>query len=152
MDKKEAIVIENERHKTTLKLISFADEIAKKVEPLLPSGWSSGYFHLLNELLISNSEANAKDNKKPSEEFKLICKILKEMGGWETLREAKVNRRNNEIIRFEATFSFSKDGIPKDLMVDVIQYHPDHKCEIKWETKTYQKAIISDACLGLGGE
>ena len=152
MDKRKALQEENKRHEKSVKKIKLAGEIARKVKPLLPNGWSSTYFNLFDELCFSNDELGSKDNRKPSEEFKLICKILKKAGGYETLREAKANKETNELTSLEAHFLFDKDGTPGSLTVEVTQYHPDHKCEIKWETKTYQKAIVSDACLGLGGE
>lgn len=152
MDKKEALKEEMERHEGSVKKITLAYRISKKVEPLLPEGWISSYSHLFNELIFSSNALIEKDSKKPSEEFKLVCKILAKMGGYENWREAKANKETNEITTLEANFSLSVGKGNPDLTVEVMQYDPDHRCEIKWETKTYQKAIVSDECLGLGGE
>lgn len=152
MVKKEAIKVENERHEKAIKKITFAYKIVKKVEPLLPEGWISGYNHLFNELIFSSENSAGEKSKKPSEEFKLVCKILAKMDGYENWREAKANKETNEITELSANFSLPTGKDDPDLTVEVVQYDPDHRCEIKWETKTYEKAIVSDECLGLGGE
>ncbi len=152
MDKEGAIEAENKRHEKAIKKITLAYKIAKKVEPLLPKGWISSYSQLFSELVFSSNNSKGKDSKRPSEEFKLVCKILAKMGGYENWREAKASKETNEITELNANFSFSTDKDNPPLSVEVVQYDPDHKCEIKWEIKTYQKAIVSDACLGLGGE
>ncbi len=152
MDKKKAIERENKRHEKAIKKITFACKIAKKVEPLLPKGWISSYSQFFSELVFSSNNSEGKDSKKPSEEFKLVCKILAKMGGYENWREAKASKETNEITELNANFSFSTDKDNPSLSVEVVQHDPDHKCEIKWETKSYQKAIVSDECLGLGGE
>lgn len=152
MDKQKAIETEVKRHENILKRIGFANKIAKQVEPLLPTGWKSEYDHFFDELVFSSGQVDNEGNKKPSEEFKLVCKILGKMANSEADREASVDKETNEITKLEATFYFRIPNIERSFSVLVKQYYPDHKCEIKWETKAYQTPIVSDECLGLGGE
>lgn len=156
MDKQKAIEKEIKRHEDILKTIDFAYRIARKVKPLLPEGWSTKYTHFLDRLRISSGEPDKKDNKKPSEEFKLVCKILEKICSFSGSREADANEETNEISQLEARFFFEfkkrEEEYFQPLVVEVKQYYPDHKCEIKWEKKSYYTSIVSDECLGLGGE
>jgi hypothetical protein len=156
VNKKKAIEKEVKRHEDVLRTIEFAYRIAKKIKPLLPEGWLCEYFHYLNHLNVSSGEAGKKENKKPSEEFKLVCKILEKMCSFQGRREAEANEETNEISALEARFYFEfkkrEEGYFQPLVVEVKQYYPDHKCEIKWEKKSYYTSIVSDECLGLGGE
>ena len=151
MDKKEALEEEITRHKEIIESIELADTIAKKIKSLLPKGWSSRYGNFLNRLYISSGDLEKSDNKKPSEEFKLVCKILSKLCDFDGTREANADEETNTIIALEAKYYFRLKEHNATLTVAVTQYHPEHKCEIEWREETYVIARVSDDCLGLGG-
>lgn len=156
MDKRKAIEGENKRHEDILVTIEYAHKISKKIKLLLPADWSTRYIYSSGRLLVSNGDSGKAGNKKPSEEFKLVCKILEKMCSSQGSREAEANEETNEISMLEARFYFEfkkrEEGYFSPLVVEVKQYYPDHKCEIKWEKQTYLTSKVSDECLGLGGE
>lgn len=151
MDKKKALKEAKESYEEELKQIELAEKITKKIDPLLPKGWESHFDRDRAYPIVFQSGTYTEDkpNKKPAEEFKLVCKLVEKLIGIKLIREAHANKENGlyGLEGHRAHYVKKIDG-----SIKVLMYNPDHSCEVKFEREYYLKAIVSDDCLGLQGE
>lgn len=153
MDKQKAIGRVKRDYDRAVKEIEIADKIAKKIDPLLPKGWTSEIDSIVNNLIFQCGSFCSEDSHQATE-FKLVCKLVEKAIGEKIVdREGQADKRDgkdNLYILQGSVYHYSNvNGDKICLGINIILYNPKHQCEIEWKKETKVVAKISDNCLGL---
>lgn len=143
MNKEKALQEALDRYIQNKKEIEMASKVAKKIEPLLPKGWTTEWEAYW--LRISSGEWHG-ERKIDAMEFKTVCKIVKRI----TKDDFDITTRvDNEDISFFKGAGSIEVGTGY-LLIEIFLYSPKHTCEITWTEETKKVAKVSDGCLGIG--
>jgi len=150
MNKQELLDKAKKDYEKTIEHIEVAVVFLKPIEEMLPEGWVMTVDpHRIYSIQVRRGRWDS-DEKIPIDEFRLVCKLFETAVGNKSIREAHANPGSGEIESIEARCYAHLDSLTLNCQIKI--YNPDHKCEIKWATRTYQQAVVDDACLGLHPE
>jgi len=140
-----------ERYDMYLKRIELCKEVADKIEYALPMGWNMDIRDVGFPLSIWKGSIGGQ-KEVDSGEFKLVCMLIeKAIPGLKLERVAHVNDEGKLIFLKAYDFLRKEWGFVE---IEVIAYNPTlmPNCKIEWKTETIRRAVVSDECLGIGGE
>jgi hypothetical protein len=146
---KEALKI----HRETKKEIDLAYIIARKIESMLPKGWTASFvIGMWRGLCVSFHSSSYDENHKKIQssalDFKLVCKLVEKATGLEVKKSPWIEGDYFFALKGSVQVPIGEEKDDHSLTIS-IRHHDPSDCKLTYETKTVRVATVDDDCLGL---
>ena len=158
MDKAKALAKIKKGYANQIKTINLAVEIANKIIPQLPEGWTVKFNSILSGIIFMRGDVYATDKVNPDidpREFAAVCGLVKMATGHKVDRRVWADRGRFHSLSGDCYYVFDKSSTDPDdwafMNIEIRQFQLPENCTIEYtkEKREITTAKVVGACLGM---
>ena len=158
MDRAKALAKVKKDYANAVKTINLAVEIADKIRPQLPKGWTIRWNAILSGIVISRGDVYATDKVNSDidpREFAAVCGLVKMATGHKVNRRVWADRGRFHYLSGDCYYTFDKSSTDTDdwafMNIEIRQFQLPANCTIEYTKKReiVTTAKVVGACLGM---